>query len=169
VIDSGCPDGTACITTLLGPACLAGGDTGIGEACTGPLDCSTLLCLPRTDDLSICTQRCNDDNPCPDGFNCQFFGVDQSFCIEGMLPEPELMESVADMMTSSGGDMGTATDTNDPNGTGADMLPTDATSGEDDGCGCQSVTAPTRSSRGPVALLLLGMVWVAVRRRTTVR
>jgi len=49
----------------------ADGDPGSkGAQCQSNSDCDSNICLPLTPDLSVCSERCNKNLPCGDGFAC---------------------------------------------------------------------------------------------------
>ncbi len=61
-------------------ACLAPRETG--AACTSDLECAGAICLVDADGgEGICTQRCNDSSPCPDGLRCDD-GTADPVCIQ---------------------------------------------------------------------------------------
>ena len=49
----------------------ASGETrSAGSACEDADDCDSGICLPLTPELSVCSDRCNKNRPCDDGFAC---------------------------------------------------------------------------------------------------
>jgi peptidoglycan/xylan/chitin deacetylase (PgdA/CDA1 family) len=45
-------------------------DGAVGSICETDSECNSGICLPITADTSYCSQRCNSNNPCPDGSAC---------------------------------------------------------------------------------------------------
>jgi uncharacterized protein (TIGR03382 family) len=85
-----CPtEGTACVgyDTVASGVCMPVDDRGeTGDACGGPGDCVSGICLGTSGD-NYCSQNCV-DGWCPDGFACKTIGSSGDFCIK-TVTEPE--------------------------------------------------------------------------------
>lgn len=75
--DSGTTGGMDMLTDSLPPPPIldmrindAAPDAG-EERCDGPEDCASGYCVPTPEGDRVCTDRCADDNECPDGWQCR--------------------------------------------------------------------------------------------------
>jgi peptidoglycan/xylan/chitin deacetylase (PgdA/CDA1 family) len=59
----------------------------VGSICESGSDCDSGICLPVTADTSYCSQRCNGNNPCPEGSACG--APDWNTSTDRCIPMPE--------------------------------------------------------------------------------
>src|SRR5690606_10536348 len=57
-----------------------------GVTCTKPSDCASGICLELANGTSVCTERCQSELSCVDGWTCEAFGAGQVCKCE---PAPE--------------------------------------------------------------------------------
>jgi MYXO-CTERM domain-containing protein len=74
-----CPSGYTCQVGTLPCRGSCRRARPLGDRCEGNDDCSSTICAARGDE-TFCTQLCDADAPCPEGFSCMPAG-DQSVCV----------------------------------------------------------------------------------------
>lgn len=74
----------------------AQGTGAVGDSCTVPSDCAGGQCIDPGDGNLICSQSCDDSNPCPDGYDCS---ADSALC----MPKPAAPATVKSDDTSKSG------------------------------------------------------------------
>ena len=169
--DGSCPTATYCHAGV----CEIDRRQPAGGACLDNADCVTGVCATQGD-RRWCTRACGFDSDCPAGFSCQSAG-DAFVCIPGgRLAGEECAsnEQCVSGLCASNGECVELCSITEPCGAGFTCTRIgDGTSavcvapvGGNGGGGC-SVTAPgaERSSRGPLALLGLGLALAAIARR----
>ncbi|MFN3198605.1 MAG: matrixin family metalloprotease [Bradymonadia bacterium] len=92
--DRDCDDGLTCLNGAPGSQgfCIPSGEGTIGDPCGGGTDCASLLCVPVSEEESICSDDCNPNaDNCPNGSFCvEVDGVEgiDGLCIpSGSVPE----------------------------------------------------------------------------------
>lgn len=64
-----CPGGFACLADVVGSCGACGRPKALGKRCDFSSECASELCL-EVRERGVCTQTCNDEALCPDGFVC---------------------------------------------------------------------------------------------------
>ncbi len=98
--------------------CLVGGDGEIGDACEAGTDCESLLCLPLSEDDSVCSEECDPLGDCGRGYGCTPWSWEDWFC----LPEGDREPGDPCQLTCDGGLMCLP---EDDEGNGTCVLPCD--------------------------------------------
>jgi len=74
---SGCPQGSACLTVSQDGTTACFDSCGDGDSCRAGYQC--------TDQSNVCWPGCNSDSDCPEGSACK---GDEGFCVDGWTNEP---------------------------------------------------------------------------------
>lgn len=83
-----CCEAASCGTGLVceDGVCALLGEGQLGVTCTKPSDCASGICLELANGTSVCTERCQSELSCVDGWACEAFGAGQVCKCE---PAPE--------------------------------------------------------------------------------
>lgn len=90
-----------------------------GATCAGPADCSSKLCVD-TGSAKVCSQTCDDANPCPSGFDCN-----GGYCVAHVdtgTPDPGTGNGATPTPESNTGSSGSKCSTNVAGGPGSTGL-----------------------------------------------
>lgn len=170
------PDGTR------EPLCLVDRLQPVGSRCVDSTDCGGAVCAQRGA-LRWCTVSCDTDGDCPRGFECVEAGTSQ-VCSPFLALDGEACTGNGDCASNICASNGLCTrlcNLDEPCSPGLEcrrissgqaicIPPADDPGGPSSGGGgCSVRSARSADGRAPLALLLLGLVGVALRRRRVLR